>query len=341
MVGTHMRKSNCSVAGTHMFQQVVRLPEQIEFSLSSLFFNIRRTSKFAICGMGTCAIAGEVVSDYMDDKGAHPISVIRGLELPRWVDSDTTVLVISYSGDTPEALHNYRSAVRKGAQVICVTSGGELEELCVKDDNVLMSIPYGFQSRGALGYMIGYIVVALHYCGLIDSYEDFKGALPSVKAYRDELIKDDNNEARRIARFIGNRSPVVYGFFNMRATMLRWKYQFNENSKVLSFCGTFPEFNHNELVGWTSDMLTDRFVPVVLMDDSVSQMLKYMAETPIGMLSDNGTEAYIHHLQGDCLLTNTLRGIILGDLTSLYLAHLKNVDPNVIDASDDTVGMPE
>ena len=142
MVGTHMRKSNCSVAGTHMFQQVVRLPEQIEFSLSSLFFNIRRTSKFAICGMGTCAIAGEVVSDYMDDKGAHPISVIRGLELPRWVDSDTTVLVISYSGDTPEALHNYRSAVRKGAQVICVTSGGELEELCVKDDKSVSSFQF-------------------------------------------------------------------------------------------------------------------------------------------------------------------------------------------------------
>ena len=337
----HMKGSNCSIAGTQMFQQVVRLPEQIEFSLSSLFFNIRRTSKFAICGMGTCAIAGEVVSDYMDNKGMHPVSVIRGLELPRWVDSDTTVLVISYSGDTPEALHNYRSAVRKGAQVICVTSGGELEDLCVKDDNVLMSIPYGFQSRGALGYMIGYIIVALRYCGLLDSFDDFRSALPHVKSYRDGLIENDENEARDIARFIGCRSPVVYGFFNMRATVLRWKYQFNENSKVLSFCGTFPEFNHNELVGWTSDNLTDRFVPIVLMDDNASQMLKYMAETPVGMLSDNGTDVYMHHLKGECLLTNTLRGIILGDLTSLYLAHSKNVDPNTIDASEDVVGMPE
>lgn len=331
----------CSIAGTPMFQQVVKLPEQIEFSLSSLVFNVRRTSKFAVCGMGTCAIAGEVVSDYMDSKGSHPISVIKGLDLPRWVDQDTTVVVISYSGDTKETLHNYRTAVRRGAQVICITSGGELEELCVKDDCILMSIPYGFESRGAIGYMIGYIMVALRNCGLIDNYDDFREALPHVKSYRDELIDSDDNEARDIARTIGKRFPVVYGFFNMRATLLRWKFQFNENSKVLSFCGTLPEFNHNELVGWTADQLTSKFVPVILMDDNASDMLKYMAETPVGMLMEGGMDVYVHHLRGKCVLVNTLRAIVLGDLASLYLAQMKHVDPDNTDVVNNVKGRIE
>ncbi len=310
-----------------MFQQVVRLPEQMEFALSSLVFNIRKTSKFIVCGLGTCFIAGEVVSNYMDSKGLHPISVAKGLELPLWVDSDTTAVIISYSGDTSETLHIYRAAVRSGAQVICITSGGELEELCVKDDNILMSMPYGFDSRGAIGYMIGYIVVALHYCGLLDDHSDFKEVIPLLKGYRDSLISSDDNEACEIARFIRDRFPVIYGFFNMRSAVFRWKSQFNENSRVLSFCGTMPEFNHNELVGWTADNLTSNFVPIVLMDDGASDMLRYMAETPIGMLMDSGMDVYVHHLRGGSVLENMLRAIVLGDFTSLYLAHIRNVDP--------------
>ena len=322
-----MKRANVFISDTQMFQQVVKLPEQIEFALASLMFNIRKTSKFVVCGMGTCSIAGEVVSNYMDSKGMHPISVAKGLDLPRWVDSDTTAVIISYSGYTSEALHMYRSAVRCGAQVICITSGGELEELCVKDDNILMSMPYGFDSRGALGYMIGFIAVALRYCGLLDDYDDFRAVLPLLKGYRDELIRSDVNEAYDIARFINRRFPVVYGFFNMRSAVARWKSQFNENSKVLSFCGTIPEFNHNELVGWSSDDLTSNFVPILLMDDGASDMLKYMAETPMGMLADRGTDVYVHHLHGGSVLENTLKSIILGDFTSLYLAHIRNVDP--------------
>lgn len=323
-----MKKANVMISDTQMFQQVVRLPEQIEFALSSLVFNVRKTSKFAICGMGTCSIAGEVVSDYMDSRGGNPITVIKGLELPKWVDHDTTVVVVSYSGDTKESLHLYRSAVRKRSQVLCITSGGELEELCVKDGNVLMSMPYGFESRGALGYMIGFIVVALRNCGLLESYDDFRSVIPHIKAYRDALISDDDNEAYEIARFIRDRFPVVYGFFNMRSALFRWKSQFNENSKVLSFCGTFPEFNHNELVGWTSDEQTARFVPIILMDDNVSQMLRYMAETPIGMLLEHGTEVYVHHLHDRNILERTLKSILVGDLASLYLAHMKHIDPS-------------
>ncbi|MDD7424399.1 MAG: SIS domain-containing protein [Candidatus Methanomethylophilaceae archaeon] len=321
-----MKKANSVIAETKMFQQVVRLPEQIEFSLSSLMFGFRQTSKFAVCGMGTCSIAGEVVSDYMDNTGKSPISVIKGLELPKWVDYDTTAVVISYSGNTKETLHIYQAAVRSGAQVVCITSGGELESMCCKDGNVLMSMPYGFESRGALGYMIGYILVALQCCGLLESYSDFKNVLPLVKQYRDELISSDDNEPFAIAKAIGAKAPVVYSFFSMRSVATRWKAQFNENSKVLSFCGTLPEFNHNELVGWTADEMTSKFIPIVLMDDNASEMLKCMAETPVGMLMEEGMEVYVCHLRGRTHLENTLKSILAGDLTSLYLAYRRNVD---------------
>ena len=132
-----------------MYPQVARLPEHIEFALNCMVFNLRNTSKAIVCGMGTCNIAGLVVSDYLDAMKSTPLPIAKGIDLPKWVDKDTTVIVVSYSGDTVETLHLYRAAVRAGAQVVCITSGGELEELCVKDENVMLSIPGGALSLHA------------------------------------------------------------------------------------------------------------------------------------------------------------------------------------------------
>ena len=314
-----------------MYPQVARLPEHIEFALNCMVFNLRNTSKAIVCGMGTCNIAGLVVSDYLDAMKSTPLPIAKGIDLPKWVDKDTTVIVVSYSGDTVETLHLYRTAVRAGAQVVCITSGGELEELCVKDENVMLSIPGGFQSRGAIGYMIGYILLVLSNIGLLDNTDEVADALKSVKAFRDELVASDDNEAKIIAERIHGKVPSVYSFFNMRSVAYRWKSQFNENSKVLSFHGTMPEFNHNELMGWANDNRIMDYIPVVIFDDNVSSMLKAMAETPIGMIMDRGIKVYVYHLKGTNILEKMLKAIVMGDFVSLYLAHLNGVDPSTDD----------
>lgn len=321
------KKADSIIGKSSMYNQVVRFPEQIEFALNSLIFDLKITKNVAICGMGTCSVAGEIVSDYMDGMGKACLPVIKGIELPKWVDSDTTVICISYSGNTQETLHIYRAAVRRGAQVVCITSGGALEDLCIKDGNTLLSMPGGFESRGALGYMIGFIASVLLNIGFLDSLSDFENALPAIKQYRDALIKSDDNEAFDIAKYSLGRIPIIYCFFNMRSVASRWKAQLNENSKLLSFSGTIPEFNHNELVGWTGDIKTEHFVPIIILDDGASKMLKYMVETPVGMLMDAGKDVYIFHIKGKNILEKTLKAVIAGDMVSLYLAHLTENDP--------------
>ena len=332
-------KGESVIADTAMYPQIARLPDHISFALNTMVFNVRPTPKVAVCGMGSCAIAGEIVSDYMDGMGRNALPVIKGIDLPKWVDSDTTVIAISYSGNTHETLHLYRNAVRRGCQVVCVTSGGELEDLCIRDGNVIFSIPGGFQSRGALGYMVGFILVILKAIGHIDSLKDVEDALPVLREYTQRYMNGDDNEAYEIAKGCKGRIPVIYSFFNMRSAACRWKSQINENSKMLSFSGTIPEFNHNELVGWTGDSVNEKFYPIVLLDDGASQMLKYMAETPIGMLMDSGTEVYVHHISGKNILEKTLKAIITGDFVSLYLAYLRGVDPVSDEQVDKTKGM--
>lgn len=324
-----MAENQVIISGSSMYKQVVKLPEQIEFALNNMIFSIRPTSKAIICGMGTCAIAGMVVADYMDVMQKHPLPVAKGIELPKWVDSDTTAIVISYSGDTDETLKLYSDAFKSKAQIVCITSGGALEDLCIKNGNILLSIPGGFQSRGAIGYMIGYILLALNNIGLINCTADVIAALPGVKAHRTALMALEENEAPIIAKRIDRRIPAIYSFFTMKSVAYRWKAQLNENSKSLSFYGTMPEFNHNELMGWTVDEMARECIPIVIFDDDVSEMLKAMAETPIGMILDRGMEAYIYHVKGVNHLEKMLKAILTGDFVSLYLAHEYGMDPDI------------
>jgi len=40
--------------------------------------------------------------------------------------------------------------------------------------------------------------------------------------------------------------------FRFYCVAYRWKSEFNENSKILSYCNVFPELNHNELMGYVN-----------------------------------------------------------------------------------------
>ena len=58
------------------------------------------------------------------------------------------------------------------------------------------------------------------------------------------------NYSKAFALNIGDTSPVIYGFGFYRSVAMRFKQQFNENSKVPAKWDVLSELNHNEIVGW-------------------------------------------------------------------------------------------
>ena len=47
-------------------------------------------------------------------------------------------------------------------------------------------------------------------------------------------------------------SPVIYAGPELFPAAYKWKISFNENAKNVAWCSYYPEFNHNEMLGWTS-----------------------------------------------------------------------------------------
>ncbi|MCL1984349.1 MAG: bifunctional phosphoglucose/phosphomannose isomerase [Methanomassiliicoccaceae archaeon] len=316
---------------TIIFNDPTDMPEQIEVALNFPMINIPKRSKVCICGMGASAMAGEIMSDFADESSSVPITVVRNAELPKWVDEDTAVIVMSYAGDTPETLALYDQALVRGCGIVCITSGGKLMKRAEAEGSALIEVPPGLLTRGALGYMLGCTASVFEEMGICGSRTELNKMLPSLKEFRDSLTDDGaENEAMVIARTISEKIPVIYSLVNMRAAAIRWKMQINENSRMMAFCGTIPEFNHNEIMGWTEDKISGEFIPIIICDNDPADVLKFMTETLCRVLKSNGINPYIFKVKGSSDLEKNLISIILGDLVSIYLAYMNGVYPGEI-----------
>ena len=325
-----------------VFRDPTDMPEQIEAAIRFPLTDVPRRSKVCICGMGASAMAGEIMSDFADASSDVPISVVRGVELPKWVDIDTAVIVMSYGGNTLEALALYDQALSRGCDIICITSGGKLMERVVANGGRLIRMPAGLTPRGALGYMLGFTASLFEEMGICASRTELDNLLPSLRSFRDSIVNDtENNVAQTIAKEIDGRIPVIYSLVNLRAAAIRWKMQINENSRMIAFCGTIPEFNHNEIVGWTEDCASNEFIPIILCDEDSIDVLKYMTETLSGVLQSSGIRPYEFKAKGSNDLEKNLICIILGDFVSIYLAYNKGVFPGEIQLRNANGGVRE
>src|SRR3989344_3770451 len=60
-----------------------------------------KVDKIVVCGMGGSAVGGDLLKIYMHDSKV-PVFVVRDYKVPNFVDENTLVFAVSYSGNTEE-----------------------------------------------------------------------------------------------------------------------------------------------------------------------------------------------------------------------------------------------
>ena len=149
-------------------------------------------------------------------------------------------------------------------------------------------------------------------------------------------VDADRNEAKRLANRLHRKLPVIYASCDrFDAVSTRWKGQLCENAKMLAFNNVFPEFNHNELVGWKvlSDYRDDLIV-VILRDRADHPRIQGRMEIVKGIIEDQKVEVIEVESSGENLLSRIFSLIQLGDFTSFYLAVLNQEDPSPVEVID-------
>ncbi|AGI47584.1 Glucose-6-phosphate isomerase [Thermoplasmatales archaeon BRNA1] len=284
-----------------------------------------------ICGMGASAIGGAVFADSTYYTSKVYVDVTKALSIPVWVTKEDTLFVAcSYSGNTFETVKMYKLAVESGLDVIAVTHGGELESLSAQNGNLIVKIGGELmQPRSAIGWFVGLLGGIIEDAGVTGLRKQLEDMIPRLRAYQDEMEAEDSY-ARYVAKRIVGYVPVVYGSPDLSATAVRMKNQLNENSKIVAFSGTMPEFNHNEVVGWYEDPLRKNFLPIIINDDDLTDVRKIVKAT-ISTLKSRGLDPIIVDVKGESVSERIIYAIMFGDYVSLFLAANRKVDPCNVD----------
>ncbi len=289
-------------------------------------------------GMGGSAIAADLAGAYLAQELRVPLITIRDARIPPYVGPGSVVIATSYSGETEETLAAAGAAIASGAHVLAITSGGRLADLV---PGTVLRVPGGLQPRAALAYLLGATLAVFAQWGLAGScaadVDEAAAVLGALAAETAPSIPAPRNPAKRLAESLCGRIPAVYaGGATLAPVARRWKTQFNENGKTLATWDVFPELTHNEAVGWgASPDLAGRLAAVILLagDEDARALRRIRVARTSGL---EGAVAGVHEVSGRGAgrLARMLSLVLLGDLTSVYLAYLRGIDPTPVVAID-------
>lgn len=329
---------------------ILAMPDHITDALwraESAMMAPAEASSLVVCGIGGSAIGADLAVALCGDELARPISVLRGYDLPAWVGSETAVLCCSYSGNTEETLSAYNQAVERGSRVFVASSGGLLSELAHDAGQPVIGLPGILQPRASIAYGVTSAIEIGIVTGIVDSA--LRGQLAAAAgALRDLTARWSPDAAedalpKRLAREARGRLTVTYGARLTAPVAYRWKCQINENAKLPAWSATLPESNHNEINSWQGAGETGQQLAWFLRDAGQHERVRRRIELNAEIVTAAGAAAEIIDSVGETPAERLFSSVLLGDLTSLYLAVLRGVDPSpvpVIEGLKDRLGRP-
>lgn len=265
-----------------------------------------------------------------------PFEVCRTYDIPAYVNQNTLFFAASFSGSTEEALSALRQAEEKGAIIVIIASGGPLAEIAEQKNYPFARLPVISQPRYGALYVLKAIVEILVAAGLLDTtkkaeLESFAPKLQQTLAKFQPDVPTSENPAKQLALELMGSSYVIYASSLFFPVAYKWKISFNENAKNVAWCSAYPEFNHNEFLGWTSHPIDKPYKIIDLRSSFDHPQITKRFEVSDRMLSGKRPAAHVVQLEGETILEQMINGIAYGDFVTLYVALLNGLNPTPVD----------
>lgn len=326
-----------------MMKYLWDLPAQFEYGLnqfSSLPRINQQIQNVVVNGMGGSAIGGDILRCLALNKASVPVTVNRGYDVPHFVSEQTLFLAVSYSGNTEETLSAFEQARSRGAQIVCLCSGGKLQQAAGHYDYPCILVPGGLSPRAATGYLFAPLALLMDKAGHIPGLEgDLRETVAVLYHMRDALNPDvplDKNPARQAARLMKGSLPVIWGSQGLSETAaFRWKAQINENAKAPAYYAVLPELNHNEIMGFDEPQaLVKEICLIILRDAGDHPRVVKRVDISKDIVMNKVKNILEIYSSGQSWLARFYSLAYMGDYASTYLALEYDKDPIAIPAID-------
>jgi glucose/mannose-6-phosphate isomerase len=291
-------------------------------------------ANIVLAGMGGSALPAVFLRSWPGTL--VPFEIVRDYSLPDYVDEKTLFISSSYSGNTEETLAALGEAESKGAQIVVIAAGGKLADHALEKKYPMFLIPSGIQPRMSSFYFLTAFIQILEPLGLIGEGKlaELHGAAEWLK---DQIapwkagVPTKDNPAKQLALELIGKSVVVYSGPKLFPAANKWKICMNENAKNIAWANQYPEFNHNEFVGWSSHPVQKPYAVVEIRSNLENERVQKRFIITERLLSGLRPAPQVVEPKGDTLLQQLLWTANFGDFTSLYVALLNGLNPTPVD----------
>ena len=201
-------------------------------------------------GMGGSGAIGDLFVSILSKTNIHA-NVVKGYLLPKTVDKNTLVVVISVSGNTTEALTVLDSAQKMGCHLIAFSCGGQMEEFCKIKKITFRKIELIHSPRASFLKFTYSIMHVLNSIFPIKK-DEILLSLTELEKIKNKISShnlSDSNPAIDLANWISD-IPLIYYPHGLQASSLRFKSSMQENAKTHAIIEDVIEASHNGIVAW-------------------------------------------------------------------------------------------
>jgi glucose/mannose-6-phosphate isomerase len=315
--------------------------QQYRYNFSVDWQPPREIHNVVVAGMGGSGLAAKAFKVWPSVNA--PFEIVQDYSLPNYVSAHTLVVFSSYSGNTEETLSCFETAMQLSEKnrpmMAAVSAGGKLADLAKENHLPHLAMPGGIQPRMTFGYQLRALVQLFEHINLIE-----KGTTEQLEAtsnwLKDEIaawrpdVATKNNQAKQIAQEMAGKSVVIYGGPQLAPVAYKWKINFNENAKHIAWYNAYPEFNHNEFLGWTKQPTAKPYAVIDLRSNLAHPQIQKRFTLSAKLLSGKSPAPLIVEAKGETLPAQMLWLVALGDFVSLYTAILEGTDPTPIPIID-------
>ena len=301
------------------------------FSTEYDILDVKEIDHVIFSGMGGSGTLGDVLSSIISKTDTH-VTITKGYKLPKTIKSNTLVIATSVSGNTDETFFTLQSANKMDCKTIAFSSGGKIEEYCLKNKIEYRKVPEFHSPRISLPVFLYTMLNVLSPILPIKKNEVVESIemLSETKKLNSSLNFTETNTSLRLANWISG-IPLIYYPWGLEAAAIRFKNSLQENAKSHVTIENIIEACHNNIVAWERE---SNMQPILLQGKDDHTKTKERWNIIKQFFDERNIDYFpLTSISGN-ILSKLITLIYLLDYSSIYKAAMIKIDPSPILPTD-------
>lgn len=260
-----------------------------------------------------CGVAADVISDAANESASVCVPHICDNRVPGWVVPGVRAVLVSHDGDDEVMIRILDDLLSRGCEVICISSEGEMIASCRDAGCDVHLIPSDVDETEAPWFVLGLLSAIVQASGLFDASDMLDAALSSAVASREDL----EGQVGPTADALSDGVVAAYSTSDIRASARYWRQMMGSARSDIAFFGELPEFDHNELVGWSDPNVHAPELRILVIKGAVqSQLVTEILRCMLEVLEENGRHAIVADLGSGDSMTKNVRAMVLARMVA-------------------------